>query len=70
MNIRIRIFCRAPGLKVSPEAIAKGPNIPSQGGEFNDTGAGAVTFSPEGDANGSYRAVTVTEGGFETVRTC
>ena len=58
----------APGVEIGPGEIEKGLRILSQGGEIDYVGASAVEFTPEGDANGTYREVTFSETGFETVR--
>jgi len=58
----------APGIKIGPGEIGRGLRILSQGGEIDYVGASAVEFTPEGDANGTYREVTFSENGFETVR--
>ncbi len=58
----------APGVEIGPGEIEKGLRILSQGGEIDYVGASAVEFTPDGDANGTYREVTFSETGFETVR--
>ncbi|MBG6174505.1 branched-chain amino acid transport system substrate-binding protein [Labrenzia sp. EL_208] len=58
----------APGIEIGPGEIAKGMFILSQGGAIDYVGASAVEFTPEGDAHGTYREVTFSEDGFETVR--
>lgn len=58
----------APGIEIGPGEIAKGMFILSQGGAIDYVGASAVEFTPEGDAHGTYREVTFSENGLETVR--
>ncbi len=58
----------APGIKIGPGEIERGMHILAQGGEVDYVGASDVEFTIEGDANGTYREITFSETGFETVR--
>jgi branched-chain amino acid transport system substrate-binding protein len=58
----------APGIKIGPGEIERGMHILAQGGEVDYVGASAVEFTTVGDANGTYREITFSETGFETVR--
>lgn len=58
----------APGIEIGPGEIAKGMFILSQGGAIDYVGASDVEFTPDGDAHGTYREVSFSENGLETVR--
>ncbi|WP_371038414.1 ABC transporter substrate-binding protein [Rhodosalinus sp. FB01] len=58
----------APGEPILPGELAKGLQILADGGEVDYVGASAVELIGPGEAAGTYREYTVTDGDYETVQ--
>ncbi len=58
----------APGEPILPGELAKGLQILAEGGEVDYVGASAVELIGPGEAAGTYREYTVTDGDYETVQ--
>ena len=58
----------APGEPILPGELAKGLQILAEGGQVDYVGASAVELIGPGEAAGTYREYTVTDGDYETVQ--
>ncbi|ETX15530.1 branched-chain amino acid ABC transporter substrate-binding protein [Roseivivax halodurans JCM 10272] len=63
----IMTVANEPGEKILPGELGKGLQILADGGEIDYVGATGVELIGPGEAAGSYRYYTITDGTFETV---
>jgi len=58
----------APGEEILPGELGRGLEILAEGGEIDYVGATNVELIGPGEAAGTYREYTVTDGDYETVQ--
>ena len=64
---KILEVANAPGEQIFPGELAKGLEILKSGGEIDYVGASGVELIGPGEAAGTYRHYTITDGAAETV---
>ncbi|MEL6967446.1 MAG: branched-chain amino acid ABC transporter substrate-binding protein, partial [Pseudomonadota bacterium] len=65
---KIMDVANAPGTKIMPGELGKALEILANGGEIDYEGASNVTFTPVGEATGSFKELEVKDGKFVTIK--
>lgn len=65
---KVMDVANAPGTKIMPGELGKALEILANGGEIDYEGASNVTFTPVGEATGSFKELEVKDGKFVTIK--